>query len=145
MNWDKRGTQRRPDAPAPKRELGADIIFVGEMSDERKSRPNASGGLKVGDSIRILPGSAICIGRSHLCEIVIDSTDIAKAHALVTFLPGPDFELALIDLGSQTGTAVGRRTAPVHTLQPGDDFNLAKRFRFRCQPVSRASTEKLGP
>lgn len=143
MNWDKRGTQRRPDAPPPNRDLGADIIYVGEVKSGTLIQPVASAGLKVGDSLRILPGAAICIGRSQRCEIVLDAPEIAKAHALLTFLPGPQFELALVDLGSEHGTAVGRRTAPVHTLYPGDDFNLAKRFCFRCQPVSRASTEKL--
>ena len=143
MNWDKRGTQRRPDAPPPQRELGADIIYVGEVANGVMIKPIASAGLKVGDSLRLLPGAAVCIGRSKRCEIVIDSPNVASAHALITFLPGPQFELALVDLGSKHGTAIGRRNAPVHTLQPGDEFNLAKRYCFRCQPVSRASTKKL--
>jgi len=143
MNWDKRTTQRRPDAPPPRRSDGVDVIYLGLDKRAAHGTPQDAAGMQVGHSIRMMPGAALTFGRSERCDICIPSSRLSPAHALLAFLPGPDFELMLLDLETATGTWIGRRNAPLHTLGPGAELSLAQTFRFRCQPVSRISTENF--
>jgi pSer/pThr/pTyr-binding forkhead associated (FHA) protein len=134
MSWDKRATVRRPGNEA-KRDRGMFIVYVG-LSPEAVAQGIADPStLRVGDSFRLLPGSAITLGRSELCEITVDDDALSRAHALVSFVPGPDTKLVLVDLKSQNGTWVGGRGAPVQHIEPGAVFSLAKTYLFRVQPA----------
>lgn len=95
--------------------------------------------LKIGDAFRLLPGAVITFGRSGLCEVTITSEEVSRAHAMVSFLPGSQSRLALVDLESRNGTWVGERSAPVQQLAAGAEFSIAKAFRFRCQPAPNPS------
>jgi pSer/pThr/pTyr-binding forkhead associated (FHA) protein len=95
--------------------------------------------LHIGDAFRLLPGAVITMGRSQLCEITIPCQEVSRAHALVSFLPGSQARLALVDLGSREGTWVGEQSSPVQQLSAGAEFSIAKAFRFRCQPAPNPS------
>ncbi len=139
MSWDKRATQRRPDAPKPRRSDGMHIVYVGITVQADATGIAEPEDLKIGDAFRLLPGAVITFGRSGLCEVTISSEEVSRAHAMVSFLPGSQSRLALVDLDSRHGTWVGERTAPVQQLAAGAEFSIAKAFRFRCQPAPNPS------
>ena len=139
MSWDKRATQRRPDAPVPRRSDGMHIVYVGITEYATTAGIAEPHDLKIGDAFRLLPGAVITFGRSGLCEVTISSEEVSRAHALVSFLPGSQSHIALVDLDSRKGTWVGERTAPVQQLSAGAEFSIAKAFRFRCQPAPNPS------
>jgi pSer/pThr/pTyr-binding forkhead associated (FHA) protein len=60
---------------------------------------------------------------------------VSHAHALVAYLPGSETRLALVDLGSDTGTWVDERQIHTHILEAGAEFTLGQAFRFRVQPA----------
>jgi hypothetical protein len=134
-SWDKRATQRRQDAPEPRRADGMHIVYLGITDDARQAGIREPEGLRVGDAFRLLPGAVITFGRDELCEVTVPSREVSSTHALVSFLPGSQARLLLADLGSDTGTWVGDRRAPVQQLAAGAEFTLGKTFRFRCQPA----------
>lgn len=129
MSWDKRSTVRRP-GPSPRRDKGMYVVYLGQ----RDTPPPAGAPLQVGDAFRLLPGAALCVGKSSVCEITLDAADVEDAHALITFMPG-GVRLVLVDLGSGDGTSVAGRRAPVQLLEAGAEFMVAGRYRFRCQPA----------
>lgn len=65
----------------------------------------------------VLAGSAVLIGRSAECTLVVDDPGVAPIHARLD--PHPDGWL-LTDMGSRTGTTVNGKRILQHTLQPGD-------------------------
>ncbi len=134
MTWDKRATVRRPGNEA-RRDKGVFIVYLGLTEQAAARGVPEPRQLRVGDSFRLLPGAAITLGRSELCEITIDAEQLSRAHALVTFVPGHDAKLMLVDLMSQNGTWVEGRGAPMHELAAGAVFSLAKAYRFRIQAV----------
>ncbi len=138
MFWDKRATQRRPDAPPPDRTAGADIVFLGMSESPLDGAALECCSMKIGDSFHLLPGVALTIGRSELCDVCIRCPHASQAHAMLSFLPGPDFRLALVDMGSRHGTWRGKHRAALHLLDAGDEFSLSNSYRFRCQPASRS-------
>jgi len=135
MSWDKRATTRRAGTPAPDRAAGMYIVYLGIATEAAAAGVSDGGALRVGDAFRLLPGVAITFGRSELCEVTIQSEQLSRSHALITFLPGDGTELALVDLKSRNGTWVESNDGPVHHVGPGAEFTLAKAFRFRCQPA----------
>ncbi len=135
MSWDKRATTRRQGAPEPERAAGMYIVYLGTVHEAAAAGVTDGASLRVGDAFRLLPGAAITFGRSELCEVTIQSDQLSRAHALITFLPGNGTELALVDLQSRNGTWVRDHEAPVHHVGPGAEFILARAFRFRCQPA----------
>jgi pSer/pThr/pTyr-binding forkhead associated (FHA) protein len=134
MTWDRKATQRRPGSAPPRREAGMNIVYLGLT--EEAAPGDAPPTLRVGDSFRLLPGHAITLGRSQLCEVSLPSKRLSRAHALVTFMPGSDSRIVLVDLQSRGGTWVAGEAATVSLLAPGAEFTLAGVFRFRCQPAS---------
>ena len=115
------------------------IVYVGLSDEAAKQGVDEPRGLRVGDSFRLLPGSAITFGRSRLCEVTIEDERLSRAHALLSFLPGDESKLMLVDLMSRTGTWVDGRSAPVQTIEPGAELVLAKSYRFRVQPAEITS------
>jgi pSer/pThr/pTyr-binding forkhead associated (FHA) protein len=132
VTWDKKATVRRSAVP-PRREAGMNIVYLGLTTEAEASDEPLT--LRVGDSFRLLPGHAIALGRSKLCEVSVPSKRVSRAHALVTFMPGSESRIVLVDLQSRTGTWVGEEQAIVQLLSPGAEFTLARVFRFRCQPA----------
>lgn len=135
MSWDKRATVRRVSDPPPKRSAGLYIVYLGLTEKAARRREPEPSSLQVGDVFRLLPGKAITIGRGKLCEVTVESDSVSTAHALLSFMPGAETRLALVDLASRTGTHVEGRRAPVHYLDPGAEFVVAGAYRFRCQPA----------
>ena len=89
-------------------------------------------GADVGRVFR-LKGSRCIIGRSPDAQIVLEDNGISRHHA--TLQRGSDGTVRVTDLGSRNGTWVDGRNAPVHMLEVGAEFALARAFRFRCQPA----------
>lgn len=135
MTWDKRATVRRPAETPPKRSSGVYLVYLGLTDKAARRREPEPASLQVGDVFRLLPGKAITIGRSRLCEVTVEAASVSSAHALVSFMPGDDLRLALVDLDSRTGTKVDGRRAPVQYLEAGGEFVVADAYRFRCQPA----------
>ncbi len=115
------------------------IVYVGLTPQAAELGIAEPTDLKLGDAFRLLPGAVITFGRSGLCEVTISSREVSRAHAMISFLPGSQSMLALVDLGSRRGTWVGERTAPVQQLSAGAEFTIARTFRFRCQPAPNPS------
>ena len=130
--WDKKATVRRP-GNEPHRRSGVYVVYLGLTDLAVHQSVAEPEDLRVGDSFRLLPGAAITFGRGRLCEITIGSEALSRAHAMISFAPGDDVGLVLVDLRSRNGTWVEGPSAPVHHLLPGSDFALAQTFRFRCQ------------
>lgn len=129
MSWDKRTTIRRPGGAPPTRRAGMNIVYLGADRDEEH-------GICAGDTFRLLPGAAITIGASELCEVTIQSRELAPIQALVTHLPGRDPRVALVDISGGSGVSVDGRHAALHTIDAGTEFTLGGQFRFRCQPAT---------
>lgn len=135
MSWDKRATVRRPGNEA-RRDKGVFIVYLGLTEQAQARGVPEPRSLRVGDSFRLLPGAAITLGRSELCEITVDTEQLSRAHALISFVPGPEPKLMLVDLLSRNGTWVEGNGAPAQSLDPGAVFSLAQAYRFRVQAVS---------
>jgi pSer/pThr/pTyr-binding forkhead associated (FHA) protein len=134
MSWDSKATVRR-SGNEPARRAGMHVVYLGLTQDAQHQGITEAGELRVGDSFRLLPGAAITFGRGHLCEVTIPSEQLSRAHAMISFVPGDEVGLVLVDLRSRNGTWVKDRSASVHHLSSGAEFNLARAFRFRCQPA----------
>lgn len=135
MSWDKRATTRQSGARPADKNRGVNIVYLGLSAYAEREGYGRGASLQVGDSFRLLPGAAIVLGSSELCEITIESQRLSPAHALLAFVPGADSTLMLVDLKSEHGTWVRGATDTVHFIEPGDAFELAEIYRFRCQPV----------
>src|SRR5690606_16808865 len=97
MSWDKRATVRRVSDPPPKRSAGLYIVYLGLTEKAARRREPEPSSLQVGDVFRLLPGKAITIGRGKLCEVTVESDSVSTAHALLSFMPGAETRLALVD------------------------------------------------
>jgi hypothetical protein len=135
MSWDKHATAQRPRGSEPPKLMGVNVVYLGVASDAAAAGVSDGGSPAMGDVFRLLPGAVITFGRSELCEVTIKSEQLSQAHSLISILPGQEPKLVLADLRSRNGTWVGQRNAPVHMLEVGGEFSLARAFRFRCQPV----------
>lgn len=131
MAWDKRRTARRS---AIEIRDAAYIIYLGLTEEARKAGLDEVASPSIGDRFKLLREAVLTIGRSSACEITVALTQLSQAHAIVAVLPTGG--LALIDLGSRNGCWVNGRARTVHELQLGDEFELARAFRFRCQPTA---------
>ena len=135
MTWDKKATIRRPGAPSPSRPAGMHLVYLGITDRARLAGAADVGNPKTGDVFRLLPGSAITVGQSELCEVTIPSESLARLHTLVTFMPGKDAKLVLVDLSADEDSWLAHGGEAVQILEPGSEFALAGTFRFRCQPA----------
>ncbi|MCA9624990.1 MAG: FHA domain-containing protein [Myxococcales bacterium] len=134
MAFDKLATIRRSSEP-PVRRTGAYIVYLGLTPKAAERGLAELPEPRIGDSFRLLPGAAITFGKSRLCEVTLPTDDLSRAHAMISFVPGDAFQLLLVDLLSKNGTWVEGRSAPLHYLGPGGEFELARCYRFRCQPA----------
>ena len=111
------------------------IVYLGITNRARQDGLSDVPNPHVGDVFRLLPGSAITVGQSELCEITISSPELSRLHTLVTYMPGEDTKLVLVDLSDSDGTWLEGGGETVQVLAPGSEFVLAGAFRFRCQPA----------
>ena len=135
MNWDKRATTRRPENK-PERKAGINIVYVGLTAQAERDGHGRGAHIQVGDTFRLLPGSAITLGRSKLCEITVESELLSDAHAIIVFVPGQGVSMMLVDLKTERGTWVAGTSSTVNLVAPGTEFELAQIYRFRIQPAS---------
>lgn len=132
--WDKRATTRRAGPPPSARD-GAYLVYTGLSERARRDGIEEPASVSLGDAFRLLPGAVIALGRSDLCEVTIDAKSLSRRHAMVSFEPGAEVRLVLVDLNTRTGCWVEGRRAPVQKVAPGQTFELARYFCFRCQPA----------
>jgi len=133
-DWDKRATTRRAGPPPSARD-GIYLVYTGLTDRACRDGIAEPASVSLGDAFRLLPGAVIALGRSDLCEVTIDAQVLSRRHAMVTFEPGQQLRLVLVDLKTRTGTWVEGRRAPVQRVEPGQTFELARYFSFRCQPA----------
>lgn len=66
----------------------------------------------------------LLVGRSSICDLVINSPNVSRTHAEITISNG---QVYLSDTGSSNGTFVnGKRIASRYRLQPGDRISFAE-------------------
>ena len=131
MAWDKRRTERL--GPIEIHDV-AYVIYLGLTDEARAAGVENVASPKLGDRFKLLRRAVLAMGRSPECEITVASHQLSQAHAIITVLPTGG--LALIDLGSRNGCWVNGSASAVHELKLGDEFELARAFRFRCQPTA---------
>ena len=79
----------------------------------------------------IPPGRSIFLGRRATCDLLLEDSMIAPVHCLVTLMPQIPDRLILVDLGGTNGTWMGDKKVTTEILKPGDEFSIAKTWRFR--------------
>lgn len=77
----------------------------------------------------------VVIGRRQACDVLVDTPDVSLAHALLLRINGC---LAVMDLGSRSGTFVGGERVGFAWLRDGDDLGVGgEHLSIRWQgPVS---------
>jgi hypothetical protein len=121
---------------APLNQAGAATIsFVGLEPAAQAAGVPPPAPLRDGDLFHVRPGTAIWLGRGSECDVTIASNQLSRVHAMVAFTPVAESRLILIDLNSRNGTWVGDQEVSVHLLATGDEFCLAKAYRFRFESV----------
>lgn len=134
----------RPSSPprisspgiAPISHVGAaTVTYLGlDPTAEAASVPDASP-LRPGDDFHIMPGTRLCIGRASECEVYIRSSQLSRVHTVVAFSRAFSGQIAVADLGSRNGTWFGATPIQVCMLSTGDEFSLARAYRFRFESV----------
>lgn len=91
-----------------------------------------------GESLRVLFGTQMLIGRDQTCDICVSDDRISRKHALIRI----DADgVRLADLGSTNGTT--RNNEPVSDeiiIQTGDQIRLGQAVTFQLRIVERADT-----
>jgi hypothetical protein len=114
----------------------ATLSFLGVDADALAAGVPPPAPLRDGDLFHIRPGTAIWFGRGTECDVSIASNQLSRLHAMVAFTPVAESRLLLIDLNSRNGTWVDDAEIAVHYLATGDEFSLAKAYRFRFESIS---------
>lgn len=94
--------------------------------------PDAS---PLADSFHVMPGSTLSFGRNARCGVAIRSGQLSQVHALIVFDPALAGQVVLVDVGSRNGTWLGGQRVSVALLETGDEFELARAYRFRFEFV----------
>lgn len=87
--------------------------------------------LRRGDVFHIMPGSVLWLGRGAECDVTIASAQLSRVHAVLAFVPVAEGQLVLADLDSRNGTWVDGQQTSISFLGVGEEFTLAKAYRFR--------------
>ena len=132
---DSLGSRISQSGTAPLSHAGAATIsYLGttrtDEDSQRVKQPPFEGEL-----FHILPSSSLSIGRQSNCDIVIGSRKISRVHCLLSYIPATSGGLVVTDLRSRTGTWCGSRQVAVATLRTGEEFTLARTFRFRFESI----------
>ncbi|MBW2456385.1 MAG: FHA domain-containing protein [Deltaproteobacteria bacterium] len=128
----------RPSQPglAPMSHPGAATVQYLGLAPEAEAAGVGDGApLRRGDLFHLMPGRVLLLGRSADCDITIASSQLSRVHALVAFVPASEGQLVVADLGSRNGTWVDDGRTEVTFLDLGQQFLLAKAYRFRFEAV----------
>jgi protein-tyrosine phosphatase len=109
----------------------AALAYVGLDEEAAAAGLGDGSPLRSGDIFHIMPGSVLWLGRGAECDVTITSTQLSRVHAVVAFVPVAEGQLVLADLDSRNGTWVDDQQTSVTFLGVGDEFTLAKAYRFR--------------
>lgn len=113
----------------------ATITFVGVDAEAQSAGVPAPAPLREDDVFHVMPGTGIWLGRGAECDVTLASTQLSRLHAMLAFVPVADMRLVLVDLNSRNGTWVDEEQISVHFLDTGDEFTLARAYRFRFECV----------
>ncbi len=113
----------------------ATLSFVGVDEVAQTAGVPSPAPLRPGDLFHILPGRGIWLGRGGECDVTLVSTQLSRLHAFVAYVPVAEGRLVLVDLNSRNGTWVDESEISVHFLETGDEFTLARAYRFRFESV----------
>jgi protein-tyrosine phosphatase len=113
----------------------ATISFVGVDADALAAGVPPAAPLREGDLFHVMPGYGIWLGRGAECDVTLASTQLSRLHAMIAFVPVAEMRLVLVDLNSRNGTWIGDEQINVHFLETGDEFTLARAYRFRFESV----------
>lgn len=113
----------------------ATITFVGVDDDALAAGVPPPAPLRDGDVFHIMPGYGIWLGRGSECDVSLASTQLSRLHALIAYVPVADMRLVLVDMNTRNGTWIGESEISVHFLETGDEFTLARAYRFRFDSI----------
>jgi len=121
---------------APLSQAGAATIgYLGIDPKAEAAGVPGSSPLRRGDSFHLLPGQTLWLGRGGDCEVTIGSAQLSRLHAMLAFVPVAEGRLVLTDCNSRNGTWVDDEEITVCYLETGDEFALAKAYRFRFESI----------
>ncbi len=121
---------------APISQVGAaTLTFLGTDEDALSAGVPAPTPLRAGDVFHVMPGKGIWVGRGAECDITLASTQLSRLHAMLAYVPVADMRLVLVDLNSRNGTWIDEGQISVHFLETGDEFTLARAYRFRFESI----------
>ncbi len=113
----------------------ATLSFVGVDAEAVAAGVPPAAPLRDGDVFHVMPGHGIWLGRGAECDVTLASTQLSRLHAMLAFVPVADTRLVLVDLNSRNGTWVGEGEISVRFLETGDEFTLARAYRFRFESI----------
>ncbi|MFU8804852.1 MAG: FHA domain-containing protein, partial [Bradymonadaceae bacterium] len=132
---DLHGGPRPAHRAAGVRGIGGDPRYFEPTEPRPLPEPRSFGYLE-DLSGRLVPGrillrrAGLKLGRhGGRCDIVIPDDAVAPEHVLV--LPLETGEIMLIDLLTSSGTQIDDEPIIRHSLEAGDVFTIANRWRFR--------------
>jgi hypothetical protein len=113
----------------------ATLAYLGltEVASAAGVAPGAP--LREGDLFHVTPGTVAWLGRGKECDITIASSQLSRRHAMLAFVAAVDRKLVLVDADSRNGLCVDRRERKVCFLGLGDEFALARAYRFRFESI----------
>lgn len=121
---------------APLSHPGAATLAYLGLNDEAATAGVADGApLREGDLFHVVPGNVAWLGRSRHCDITIASLELSRFHAMVAFVPAADRRLIVVDAGSRNGIWLAGREHTVCFLGLGEEFALARAYRFRFESI----------
>jgi hypothetical protein len=113
----------------------AALVYLGLDLGARSARVPEGAPLREGDCFRVLPGRALWLGRDPGCEVYIASGQLSRLHALCAFAASLEGRLLVADAGSRNGVWVGDKSVRARLLRTGEEFALARAYRFRFDSV----------
>jgi protein-tyrosine phosphatase len=113
----------------------ATIVYLGLEQEAAVAGVTDGSPLREGDVFHVMPSRGVAMGRGHECDISVPSRQLSRVHALLAFAPVAQGKLVLVDLDSLNGTWVGESQKKVHFLALGEEFALAKAYRFRFESI----------
>jgi hypothetical protein len=113
----------------------ATIAYVGLHPEAASAGVADASPLREGDVFHVMPGKVLWFGRGGECDVTITSGQLSRVHAMVAFVPVAEGRLLLIDADSRNGTWVNDKQTSVSYLDAGDEFTLARAYRFRFAAV----------
>jgi hypothetical protein len=130
------GSDERGPSMAPLSRPGAATLRYQGLDDEAEAAgvPDAAP-LRAGDLFHVAPGGVLSFGRGSECDVCITSGQLSRVHALAAFVPVAEGRIVVVDLNSRNGTWIGDKKVTVAQIGVGDEFTLARAYRFRFEAI----------